>query len=253
MSGNWRRHLRNLGDAFITAAVSALLARLFLTGSLLAFFEERTGSAEVALTLATLLLGALLFGFFALIARLEMPYLGAGKGDLVRVRSGKGALYLDAASVCDQVFIATSKVQHVKCTEVDVHARGGKAYITIQVRVESAALLHAKHAELRAAIQEMAARLHIQLGAEPVVCAKLPPLQGGRTVQETPINPFGSIFRDLPMPPAQTQRPSIFDRRPLFGSPSSLDGEAPSRPPFGSIFGRFSRPNKPPEKPDDEQ
>jgi hypothetical protein len=252
MGGNRREHSEELIGALLIALIGTLLARLLLAGSLMEFLQAHVESPEVALNLASLLLGALLFGFTILIGRaltfdLERP------SDQVRVRHGKGVLFLDAASVCDQVFIATSKVQGVRCNEVDVHAMKGDAHIALHVQIESAAELQAKHAQLRQAIREMAQRLHIRLGAEPIIHAKLPPLRGGRTVDNTLHAP--SIFASLRgrATPPRPDRPSIFGapRDPFSNTaPSSLDGEAPSRR-SGSIFGTFKSPK--PDEPDDEQ
>ena len=253
MGGNRREHSEELIGALLIALIGTLLARLLLAGSLMEFLQAHVESPEVALNLASLLLGALLFGFTFLIGRalafdLERP------SDQVRVRHGKGVLFLDAASVCDQVFIATSKVQGVKCSEVDVHALKGDAHIALYVQIESAAELQTKHAELRQAIREMARRLHIRLGAEPIIHAKLPPLRGGRTVNDALHAP--SIFASLRgrATPPRSDRPSIFGapRDPFSNTaPSSLDGEAPSRR-SGSIFGRIFKSPKP-DEPDDEQ
>jgi len=253
MGGNRREHPEELVGALLIALLGTLLARLLLAGSLREFLQAHVESPEMALNLASLLLGAALFGLTFLIGRaltfeLERP------SDQVRVRRGKGVLFLDAASVCDQVFIATSKVQGVKCSEVDVHAVKGDAHIALYVQIESAAELHAKHAELRRAIREMARRLHIRLGAEPVVHAKLPPLRGGRTVDNTLDAPSLSEALRSRVAPPRAGRSSIFGApRSLFSDtlPSSLDGEAPSRP-SGSIFGRILKPPKP-DEPDDEQ
>jgi hypothetical protein len=252
MGGNRREHSEELIGALLIALIGTLLARLLLAGSLMEFLQAHVESPEVALNLASLLLGALLFGFTFLIGRaltfdLERP------SDQVRVRHGKGVLFLDAASVCDQVFIATSKVQGVRCNEVDVHAMKGDAHIALHVQIESAAELQAKHAQLRQAIREMAQRLHIRLGAEPIIHAKLPPLRGGRTVENTLNAPsiFASLRSRATSP--RSDRPSIFGapRDPFSNTaPSSLDGEAPSRR-SGSIFGTFKSPK--PDEPDDEQ
>jgi hypothetical protein len=252
MGGNRREHSEELIGALLIALIGTLLARGLLAGSLQEFLQAHVESPEVALNLASLLLGALLFGFTFLIGRaltfdLERP------SDQVRVRHGKGVLFLDAASVCDQVFIATSKVQGVKCSEVDVHAMKGDAYIALHVQIESAAELQAKHTELRQAIREMAQRLHIRLGAEPIIHAKLPPLRGGRTVNDALSAPgIFAALRSRAAPP-RPDRPSIFGapRDPFSNTaPSSLDGEAPSRR-SGSIFGTFKSPK--PDEPDDEQ
>jgi hypothetical protein len=250
MGGNRREHSEELIGALLIALIGTLLARWMLAGSLMEFLQARVESPELALNLASLLLGALLFGCAVFIGRaltfeLERP------SDQVRVRHGRGMLFLDAASVCDQVFIATSKVQGVRCSEVDVHALKGDAHIALYVQIENSAELQAKHAELRQAIREMAQRLHIRLGAEPIVHAKFPPLRGGRTVNDAPS--LFAVLRNRAVPP----RP---DRRSIFGAPrdpssnsapSSLDGEAPSRS-SGSIFGRFSKSPKS-DEPDDEQ
>jgi hypothetical protein len=266
MGGNWRKHLEFWGGAFIVALVGAVLARLFLTGSLLAFLQMHIESPEAALTVATLLFGASLVSLFALglyfstraDSNLEpTPKVGSHTAlhaeDYVHVRHSKGVLYLDPASVCDQVFIAISKVQQVKCTEVDVYPVNGDAHVEVYVQVESAPLLEPKHAELRTAIQEMAARLHIQLSGEPVIYAKLPPLRGGRTVSDASVGSLFSAFK-RPTTPAPPRPRSIFGTRPdstPSSSPSSIDGEAPSRS-SGSIFGYLRRRPKP-EEPDDDQ
>lgn len=272
MGDNWRKYLENLGGALIVALIGALLARWFLAGGLLTFLQTQVESPEVALKAATLLFGAALFGLLALSlyfsARADSnpkpaPEVNADDApdshaalhadEYVHVRHSEGILYLDPASVCDQVFIAISKVQQVRCTEVGVYPMNGNAHVEVYVQVESAPLLEPKHAELRAAIKEMAAWLHIQLSGEPVIYAKLPLLQGGRTVSDESVDSLFSVFK-RPAMPAPLRPRSIFGRRSdstLFSSPSSLDGEAPSRP-TGGIFGAFSRRPKP-EEPDDDQ
>jgi hypothetical protein len=253
MGGNRREHSEELIGAFLIAMLGTLLARLLLAGSLMEFLRAHIESPEVALNLASFLLGAALFSLTLFIGRaltfeLERP------SDQVRVRHGRGVLFLDAASVCDQVFIATSKVQGVKCSEVDVHAMKGDAHIALHVQIESAAELQTKHAELRQAIREMARRLHIRLGAEPIIHAKLPPLRGGRTVNDALNAPglFASLRSHTALRRSSTS--SIFGapRDPFSNTPpSSLDGEAPSRP-SSSIFGRILNSPKP-DEPDDEQ
>lgn len=272
MGDNWRKHLENLGSALIVALIGAVLARWFLAGGLLTFLQAHIESPEAAPEVATLLFGALLFGLFALglyfsdraVSNPEPtpevnadnapePHKALHAEDYVHVRHGENILYLDPASVCDQVFIAISKVQQVKCTEVDVYPVNGNAHVEVHVQVESASLLETKHAELRTAIQEMAAWLHIQLSGKPVIYAKLPPLQGGRTVSDESVDSLLSVFRrpNMPTPP----RPRSIFGTPSgstpFSSPSSIDGEAPSRP-TGGIFGAFSRRPKP-EEPDDDK
>lgn len=253
MDNTGRGLFEGLTGAFLIALIGTLLARWTLLGSVMEFLRAHIEAPELAVTLATLLFGVLLFGFVMLIGRiatfeLERP------SDQIRVRHGKGVLFLDAASVCDQVFIATSKVQGVRCSEVEVHGIKGDAHIALHAQIESAAELQAKHAELRQAIQEMARRLHIRLGAEPIIHAKLPPLRGARTVDEAVH--FRGIFSTVARRPESSRtsdRPSIFGVQrdsPNTIAPSSLDGEAPPRP-SSSIFGLF-RPSKP-DEPDDEQ
>lgn len=262
MGSNWRERLLGWSAALIVAFIITALVRWFLLGDLIEFFEARLGSRKMARDLTTLLLGALLFGYFALklhysreSSQTDSNKLGAAHGnDQVRVRQGKGALFLDAASVCDQAFIAISKVQQVKCTEINVQAVNGDARIELHVQIESSTLLQQKHAELLAALQEMAERLHIRLSEPPIIYAKLPSLQGGRTVPNASDKPsFSSLFR---RDNTQPQRPSIFGKRfdeSSFAPPPSspLDGEAPPRS-SGSIFGSLRRPPKPDES-DDEQ
>lgn len=267
MSGDRRKHIEIIGGAFIIALITTLLARWFLAGSLLEFFQARLESPEIALNAATVIFGALVFGFFALCAyfyrgNTTSKHAQAGAitdddeamydDDQIRVRLSKGMLFLSAVSVCDQVFIATSKVQQVKCTEVDVYSVNGDAHIEVHVRVENPALLQEKHAELCAAIQEMADRLRIRLATEPIIYAKLPPLHGARTLEHESLNSFRAFFSRRSNAPLA--RPSLFSSRSEqshTSPPSTLDGEAPPRP-FGSIFGRLPRPPKP-QKPDDEK
>ncbi len=261
MGSNWRERLLDWGATLIAAFIITALVRWFLLGDLIEFFEARLGSRKMARDLTTLLLGALLFGYFVLrlhysreSSQTDSNKLGAAhSNDQVRVRQGKGALFLDAASVCDQAFIAISKVQQVKCIEINVQAVNGDARIELHVQIESSTLLQQKHAELLAALQEMAGRLHIRLSEPPIIYAKLPPLLGGRTVRNASDKPsFSSLFRRDNTP---QQRPSIFGKRfdesSFAPPPSTLDGEAPPRS-SGSIFGSLRRPPKPDES-DDEQ
>ncbi|PJF35776.1 MAG: hypothetical protein CUN49_08845 [Candidatus Thermofonsia Clade 1 bacterium] len=239
----WRKHFVNLGTAFIAALIGTLIARWFLAGGLLEFFQARVESPETALNLATLLFGALLFALFALNEYLDSvdPQLSS---DQVRVRRGRGVLFLDAASVCDQVFIATSKVQQVKCSEVEVRAVNGDAHISLRARVDNILLLQRKHAELRVAIREMAKRLHIKLGAEPIIYASLPPLRSGRTLTKAPRPPLAAAFSRRSESSSDSHLPNILGRpssnpRPTT-PPASSNSEMPMRP-TSSIFSALRR------------
>ncbi len=269
MQDKWQKHLGNFGIALITAFFITLIVRLFFQGGLQAFLQSVFGGTpENAHDLATILFGVLLTVLFFIAVHFEDAPTLRHDTSRVRVRYGKGELYLDAASVCDQVFIATSKVMQVKCSEVEVIGIHGDAHITLYAQIETAAMLNEKHAELRAAIQAMADRLHIRLGAEPIIHAKLPQLRGARTVKDVPPRPStflssggifsrlrsepprsssvfgrssGSIFGTSSKPPKPPESPSPFTNSPL-------DGEAPSRP-SSSLFGRRFR-DVPPEPSD---
>ncbi|MCE7946274.1 MAG: hypothetical protein DYG88_02475 [Chloroflexi bacterium CFX4] len=269
MQEKWQKHLGDFGIALITAFFITLVIRVFFQGSLQAFLQSVFGGTpENAQDLATVLFGVLLTVLLFIAAHFEENTLPQHDSSRVRVRYGKGELYLDAASVCDQVFIATSKVMHVKCSEVEVFGINGDAYIILYAQIDTSAMLNEKHAELRAAIQEMADRLHIRLSGEPIIHAKLPQLRGARTVKDMPTRlptpssnggifgrlrsepprsssifgrSGGSIFGTSSKPPKPPERPSPFANSPL-------DGEAPSRP-SGSLFGGRFR-DVPPEPPD---
>lgn len=269
MQDKWQKHLGNFGIALIIAFFITLIVRLFFQGGLQEFLQSVFGGTpENARDLATVLFGSLLTVLFFIDVHFEDNTSPQHDSSRVRVRYGKGELYLDAASVCDQVFIATSKVMQVKCSEVEVIGIQGNAHITLYAQIETAAMLNEKHAELRAAIQAMADRLHIRLGAEPIIHAKLPQLRGARTVKDLPPRlptllsssslfgrlrserprsssifgrPGSSIFGTPSKPPKPPERPSPFTSSPL-------DGEAPSRP-SSSLFGRRFG-DVPPEPPD---
>jgi hypothetical protein len=268
MQEKWQKRLGDFGIALVVAFFITLVIRVFFQGTLQEFLHSVFGgSPQNAQDLATVLFGVLLTLLFLAVANWEENALPDYDSSRVRVRYGKGELYLDAASVCDQVFIATSKVMHVKCSEVEVFGIYGDADITLYAQIESAAMLNEKHAELRAAIQEMADRLHIRLSREPIIHAKLPQLRGARTVKDLPARPTRPSSRDLfGRPLSEPPRPSSIFGRPsnsIFGRPSKppkpserpspfanspLDGEAPSRS-SGNLFGGRFR-DVPPELPD---
>lgn len=121
------------------------------------------------------------------------------------VLNGTHPLRMEATSVCDQVYLAVSKIPGVQVIEVITDGRTGRAHIEIRAQVETPNLLTPKAEVIRETIKTLAAEcLHIELADEPVLIMSTRPVKARTSL----------------LPP----------HRGLFGS-SSTSG--------GGLFGRF--------------
>lgn len=178
----------------------------------------------------------------------------------ITVRLGKYPVQIEAASVCDQVYLAVSKIPGVQVIEVSTMGQAGRAHVEIKAMVDTLNLLTPKAEAIRAAIKALAAeQLHITLADEPTLIMRIKPIKAKADPKPRPPK-FGS------MPKPSTGKPGLFSRFGMNAEPppskphSTLFGPNTNPPTLagGGLFGRSgvdpddpARFPKPPEKPAD--